>query len=106
MFKIPRIGNLRPVSRLLSRPMLFEFSPFTTKLFSAQFSMAADGEYPSLVPNSWRVTDSGKEKVNGHLQYSQGVEVWKEAPILMGSTNFEPRPEVKNIMVTGGAGFM
>jgi hypothetical protein len=32
--------------------------------------------------------------------------VWKEAPILTGSTKFEPLPDVKNIMITGGAGFM
>lgn len=32
--------------------------------------------------------------------------VWKDAPVLTGSTNFEPLPNVKNIMITGGAGFM
>lgn len=32
--------------------------------------------------------------------------IWKEAPILTGSTKFEPLPDVKNIMITGGAGFM
>jgi len=32
--------------------------------------------------------------------------VWKSAPILTGSTKFEPLPDVKNIMITGGAGFM
>ncbi|KAI3336749.1 dtdp-glucose-dehydratase [Xylariaceae sp. AK1471] len=32
--------------------------------------------------------------------------VWKEAPVLTGSTKFEPLPEVKNIMITGGAGFI
>jgi hypothetical protein len=32
--------------------------------------------------------------------------VWKEAPVLIGTTKFEPLPDVKNIMVTGGAGFM
>ncbi|KAF2962679.1 hypothetical protein GQX73_g10896 [Xylaria multiplex] len=32
--------------------------------------------------------------------------VWKEAPILVGSTKFEPLPEAKNIMITGGAGFI
>lgn len=56
----------------------------------------------------WRASANGDEegKPNGHGTYSQGVEIWKEAPILKGSTEFEPRPEVKNIMVTGGAGFM
>ncbi|KAL2015512.1 hypothetical protein VTK56DRAFT_5350 [Thermocarpiscus australiensis] len=32
--------------------------------------------------------------------------VWQEAPVLIGTTKFEPLPDVKNIMVTGGAGFM
>jgi hypothetical protein len=33
-------------------------------------------------------------------------ELWKQAPVLIGSTNFEPLPDAKNILVTGGAGFM
>jgi hypothetical protein len=33
-------------------------------------------------------------------------DIWKSAPVLTGTTNFEPRPDMKNIMVTGGAGFM
>jgi len=32
--------------------------------------------------------------------------VWQDAPVLTGTTKFEPLPDVKNIMVTGGAGFM
>jgi len=32
--------------------------------------------------------------------------VWKDAPVLIGTTKFTPLPDVKNIMVTGGAGFM
>jgi hypothetical protein len=32
--------------------------------------------------------------------------IWKEAPVFVGSTEFEPLPDVKNIMITGGAGFM
>jgi len=32
--------------------------------------------------------------------------VWKDAPVLMGTTRFEPLPDVKNIMITGGSGFM
>ncbi|KAI0552914.1 dtdp-glucose-dehydratase [Xylaria curta] len=32
--------------------------------------------------------------------------VWKEAPVLTGSTKFEPLTDVKNIMITGGAGFI
>lgn len=33
-------------------------------------------------------------------------EIWKQAPILIGSTQFEPLVDSKNILVTGGAGFM
>ncbi|EPS45761.1 hypothetical protein H072_241 [Dactylellina haptotyla CBS 200.50] len=32
--------------------------------------------------------------------------IWKEAPLLKGTTKFEPLPDVKNIMITGGAGFI
>ncbi|KAH6624334.1 dtdp-glucose 4,6-dehydratase-like protein [Chaetomium sp. MPI-SDFR-AT-0129] len=32
--------------------------------------------------------------------------IWKEAPLLIGTTQFDPLPDVKNIMVTGGAGFI
>ncbi|KAK6524047.1 hypothetical protein TWF694_005713 [Orbilia ellipsospora] len=32
--------------------------------------------------------------------------VWKGAPLLKGATKFEPLPDVKNIMITGGAGFI
>ncbi|KAK0673907.1 putative rhamnose biosynthetic enzyme [Cercophora samala] len=32
--------------------------------------------------------------------------IWKEAPIFTGSTKFEPLPDAKNIMITGGAGFI
>ncbi|KAK6351885.1 hypothetical protein TWF718_005030 [Orbilia javanica] len=31
---------------------------------------------------------------------------WREAPLLSGSTKFEPLPDVHNIMITGGAGFI
>lgn len=44
--------------------------------------------------------------LNGNDCYHTYSDVWKHAPILKGTTNFEPRPDVKNIMVTGGAGFM
>ncbi|POR31346.1 Trifunctional UDP-glucose 4,6-dehydratase/UDP-4-keto-6-deoxy-D-glucose 3,5-epimerase/UDP-4-keto-L-rhamnose-reductase RHM3 [Tolypocladium paradoxum] len=44
--------------------------------------------------------------VNGHRGYFQDLDVWKRAPLLRGTTQFEPRPDVKNIMVTGGAGFI
>lgn len=43
---------------------------------------------------------------NGHGCYFHDLDVWKRAPVLKGTTRFEPRPDVRNIMVTGGAGFM
>ena len=39
-------------------------------------------------------------------QFFENYGVWKDAPILTGTTKFEPLPDVKNIMITGGAGFM
>ncbi|KAF2850686.1 NAD(P)-binding protein [Plenodomus tracheiphilus IPT5] len=33
-------------------------------------------------------------------------ELWKQAPVLVGSTKFEPLANTKNILVTGGAGFI
>ncbi|KXS99578.1 hypothetical protein AC578_2208 [Pseudocercospora eumusae] len=32
--------------------------------------------------------------------------IWKDAPLLTGQTSFEPLPDVKNILVTGGEGFI
>ncbi|ENH75981.1 Putative rhamnose biosynthetic enzyme 1 [Fusarium oxysporum f. sp. cubense race 1] len=32
--------------------------------------------------------------------------IWQHAPILTGSTKFEPQQDVKNIMITGGEGFI
>ncbi|KAK2052327.1 dTDP-glucose 4,6-dehydratase [Colletotrichum caudatum] len=43
---------------------------------------------------------------NGHGKFFQDFGVWKDAPLLKGSTKFEPLPDVKNIMITGGAGFI
>lgn len=49
-----------------------------------------------------RFTDS-----NGHsASFFEDYGVWKDAPVLVGSTKFEPLPGTKNIMITGGAGFM
>ncbi|KAF4949929.1 hypothetical protein FGADI_8530 [Fusarium gaditjirri] len=33
-------------------------------------------------------------------------DIWQHAPILTGSTKFEPQQDVKNIMITGGEGFI
>ncbi|QPH16537.1 hypothetical protein C2857_001206 [Epichloe festucae Fl1] len=43
---------------------------------------------------------------DGSPKHLQILDVWKQAPVLKGSTSFEPLPDVKNIMVTGGAGFI
>lgn len=32
--------------------------------------------------------------------------VWRDAPLLTGATKFDPRNDAKNILVTGGAGFI
>lgn len=34
------------------------------------------------------------------------ADIWKDAPILKGTTKFDPLPDVGTIMITGGAGFM
>jgi hypothetical protein len=39
-------------------------------------------------------------------KFFEDFGVWKDAPILTGSTKYTPLPDVKNIMITGGAGFM
>lgn len=52
--------------------------------------------------------------VNGHSAATNGRQhkffdefgIWKEAPVLTGSTKYEPLPDVKSIMITGGAGFI
>ncbi|KAJ4345207.1 uncharacterized protein N0V89_011336 [Didymosphaeria variabile] len=33
-------------------------------------------------------------------------DLWKQAPILTGTTQFDPREDARNILVTGGAGFI
>ncbi|KAJ2906684.1 hypothetical protein MKZ38_000420 [Zalerion maritima] len=40
------------------------------------------------------------------IKFFEDSAVWEEAPILKGSTKFEPLLDVKNIMITGGAGFI
>ncbi|KEY69402.1 hypothetical protein S7711_05716 [Stachybotrys chartarum IBT 7711] len=45
-------------------------------------------------------------KTNGHRRSLHDVDVWKQAPVLRGTTKFAARPDVKNIMITGGAGFI
>ncbi|KAJ4288185.1 hypothetical protein N0V90_012202 [Kalmusia sp. IMI 367209] len=33
-------------------------------------------------------------------------DLWKQAPVLRGTTRFEPREDARNVLVTGGAGFI
>jgi hypothetical protein len=33
-------------------------------------------------------------------------DLWRQAPVLIGSTKFERLADAKNILITGGAGFM
>ncbi|KAH7372275.1 hypothetical protein BKA66DRAFT_468601 [Pyrenochaeta sp. MPI-SDFR-AT-0127] len=33
-------------------------------------------------------------------------ELWRQAPVFTGSTKFEPLPDAKGILITGGAGFI
>jgi hypothetical protein len=49
---------------------------------------------------------AGSSDKNGEVNFFEDQGVWKSAPILIGQTKFEPQPDVKNIMITGGAGFM
>ncbi|KAK6950286.1 hypothetical protein Daesc_008612 [Daldinia eschscholtzii] len=39
-------------------------------------------------------------------RFFEDYGIWKQAPILTGSTKFDTLPDVKNIMITGGAGFI
>ncbi|KAK3952723.1 hypothetical protein QBC32DRAFT_134633 [Pseudoneurospora amorphoporcata] len=38
--------------------------------------------------------------------FCEDNETWRDAPVLTGTMKFTPLPDVKNIMVTGGAGFI
>ncbi|KAI0019008.1 dtdp-glucose-dehydratase [Xylariomycetidae sp. FL0641] len=51
--------------------------------------------------NSTRPTNGRKPS-----RFFEDYGVWKEAPVLTGATKFDPLPDVKNIMITGGAGFI
>jgi len=51
-------------------------------------------------------TNGASPTTKGTNKFFEDFGVWKEAPILIGSTKFEPLPDVKNIMITGGAGFI
>ncbi|KAI0128880.1 putative rhamnose biosynthetic enzyme 2 [Xylariales sp. AK1849] len=50
---------------------------------------------------------NGTNGTNGRqLKFFDEGGIWNKAPVLTGSTRFEPLPDVKNIMITGGAGFI
>ncbi|KAK4041049.1 putative rhamnose biosynthetic enzyme [Parachaetomium inaequale] len=50
---------------------------------------------------------SPTEAGNGlRRRFFEDYGIWNEAPVLIGTTKFEPRADVKNIMITGGAGFI
>lgn len=54
--------------------------------------------------NRWLTSPAAADEQTKRFFEDYGV--WKDAPVLTGSTRFEPLPNVKNIMITGGAGFM
>ncbi|RYP51631.1 hypothetical protein DL769_010783 [Monosporascus sp. CRB-8-3] len=67
------------------------------------------GNYPPLGHSSqaWAYPDPHKAAANGtngtngqHHRFCD-YGVWREAPVLTGTTKFEPLPDVKNIMITG-----
>ncbi|RYO92430.1 hypothetical protein DL764_008137 [Monosporascus ibericus] len=72
------------------------------------------GNYPPLGPSNqaWAYPDpheaaaNGTNGANSRHHRSCDYSVWREAPVLTGTTKFEPLPDVKNIMITGGAGFI
>lgn len=53
-----------------------------------------------LTRNAWSAYSQS------HRKFFEDGGIWKEAPLLTGSTKYEPLDDVKNIMITGGAGFM
>ena len=68
-------------------------------------SSQIQGITSSLTGTLYLATTTG----NGNSRrdrFYQDLGVWKDAPVLTGTTKFEPLPDVKSIMVTGGAGFM
>lgn len=77
-------------------------APLTT----ASMGSHGTGNTPYLTGTVDMLADNDIVQVNSHRLHHSDADVWKHAPVLSGTTKFEPRPDVKNIMVTGGAGFM
>lgn len=51
-------------------------------------------------------TDDREEHSEDSMIGPSDAAGWRRAPILKGATKFETLPDVKNILITGGAGFM
>lgn len=68
------------------------------------------GNYPLLGPSNhaWAHRDLHVATTTNGRQHRfyQDYGIWRDAPVLTGTTKFEPLPDAKNIMITGGAGFM
>lgn len=39
-------------------------------------------------------------------RHFQDTGIWRDAPVYKGATKFPPLEDAKNILITGGAGFM
>ena len=59
----------------------------------------------SLLP-PWVPANHPRGRPANKQNFFEDYGLWKEAPVLKGTTKFEPLPDTKNIMITGGAGFM
>ncbi|KAF3934575.1 ADP-L-glycero-D-manno-heptose-6-epimerase [Dactylellina cionopaga] len=57
----------------------------------------------NAAPNAGQKLIRRKASIENRLR---DTGVWRDAPLLTGATKFEPAPDVKNIMITGGAGFI
>jgi hypothetical protein len=106
---------LPPASRrILSRTLslqsihrnLCAIGPFSCQASLAPISTAFDIKPLSTMAHPSNGSGSNGANGNGHQRFFEDFGVWKESPVLKGSTQFEPLPDVKNIMITGGAGFM
>ncbi|KAF2019890.1 NAD(P)-binding protein [Aaosphaeria arxii CBS 175.79] len=63
-------------------------------------------ESPETVPNG---ANGVKHRRNSTILNPRSYvteDLWKQAPILKGTTRFEPLSDARNILVTGGAGFI
>lgn len=43
---------------------------------------------------------------DGSPSMPQDSPIWANVPLLKGTTCYEPHSDIRNIMITGGAGFM